>query len=980
MDTKSYYYEKLTDENAVYFETKYTDGTEDVSEELQDAINTVVKKAGYGVLFVPSGTYLLSKTIFVPKAVRIIGYGKTRPQFILQDNAPGFDVPNENAKGGYQYLFWFVSEIVEDMDESYDANPGTFYSAMSNVDVYLGKGNNYAVAFRTHYAQHSFLNHIDIHIDSGMAGIYDVGNEIEDISFYGGQYGIISTKCSPGWPFVMVDCRFSNQKQSAIRSREVGWNVIRTHCKHTSNFIEVDEGYFEKIYIENSIFEDMNSVLNVALDQNSLTQINIKDCQLKSLENVVEYKDTGRNIAVEDYQCTVKRYVHGIISSDVYPDKQIHDQIYRFAGELDYGMLKSDIPALPEMKSWINVKEYGLSGDGVTDDTEKLQELVDRYDCLYFPQGDYLLSDTIVLKDGNVLIGMNPISTRLFIEDNTESFAGFGNAKPLIKTSKDFNMIMGLGIDAGARNPKACGILWKATKNSFMNDVKFLGGHGYLVKMTGEFESPYDEGRTRDVNVKRVWDYQYPSLIIEGGGAFKDVWSASPYASAGLLIKSNKEPVKIYCLSLEHHARCELRMVKAENVTVYGFQSEEEKAEGEYAQPIELVACRNITFATTYCFRTVFVQRPFDYCVKTWDCEKIKFLNVHNYSQMKYTINNFLLDVNSGVEVRPWQAAVVEITGKAERKCTKHAEKLKDTANNPENIKVPIVGRGDNSYKKAVKMYSGFRFADGGNSDGKGNFYFLDSLAKKIYRVDHETLELSLFFESPYKINSLGFDLRDNIVVVGEYAIPEDATRRGKPYINELPPDSNGTSYGFWYNSQAQIVVFTIKADKKIEKLHKINIGDIEPERVLIPGNRWRDGSDFADVVQYNPQKAFLAPDSVTIIPCYYDLIRATNLSRSRPGRKLYSVDEMYKRVFRCDVKKNGLLENPEVLINEGDYRVKKFNEKIYVGDDQIKVYDNSKYLETIHIPERPTTFDFGGTKKDILFVTTAHSLYAVKM
>ncbi|MCR5736436.1 MAG: SMP-30/gluconolactonase/LRE family protein [Eubacterium sp.] len=979
MNGRSFYEQKLADENAVYFETKYADGTVDVSEELQDAINTVLKKAGYGVLFVPSGTYLLSKMIMIPKAVRIIGYGDTRPKFVLKDHAPGFNQPDQNAKGGYRYLFWFVSEIVEEMDESHDANPGTFYSAMSNVDVFLGQGNDYAVAFRTHYAQHCFLNHIDIHIESGMAGIYDVGNEIEDVTFYGGQYGIISTKCSPGWPFVMVDCRFSNQKQSAIRSREVGWNVIRTHCKHTSNFIEVEDGYFEKIYIEDSVFEDMNSILNVALDQNSLTQINIRNCQLKSLENVAEYKDTGRNIPVEDYQCMVKRYVHGIMVSDIYPEKQIHDQIYRFAEEINYEILKTDIPQLPPMKSWVNVKEQGVCGDGVTDDTEKIQELAEQYDCLYFPQGDYRLTDTITLKDGNVLVGMNPISTKIFIEDNTENFAGFGTVKPLIQTSRGFHILMGLGIDAGARNPRACGILWKGNGKSYMNDVKFLGGHGYLVKMTGEFDMPYDEGRVRDIDFNRVWDYQYPSLIIEGGGVFKDVWSASPYASAGLLIRENKDPVKIYCLSLEHHARCELRMRKANHVTIYGFQSEEEKAEGEYALPIELIECKNITFATTYCFRTVFVQTPFDYCVKTWNCEKIKFFNVHNYSQMKYTINNFLLDVNSGVEIRPWQAAVIEVTGKAEAKNQRYVAKDEEPREQQE-VKIPIIGKMQGTSQEAVKLYSGFRFADGGNCDGKGNFYFLDSMAKKIYKVDAETLELSLYFESPYKINSLGFDLRDNIIVVGEYAIPEGATRRGKPVLNELPPDSYGTSYGYWYNSQAQIVVFTIKEHKKIEKLHKINIGDVEPERVLIPGNRWRDGSDYAEVVQYNPQKAFLAPDGVTIIPCYYDLIRATNLSRSRPGRKLYSVDEMYKRVFRCDVRKDGLLENPVVLINEGDYRVKKFNEKIYVGDDQIKVYDDSKYLETIPVPERPTTFDFGGSRKDILFVTTAHSLYMIKM
>ena len=251
MNGTSFYTEKLKDENAVYFSEEYfdikSDGSMDVSKQLQEAIYTVVKKAGYGVLFVPEGRYLLSKTIYIPKAVRLIGYGAKRPQFFLKDFAPGFDTPDENAKGGFRYLFWFINMMEEDERLVEDANPGTFYSAMSNIDVYLGQGNGQAVAFRTHYAQHCFLNHIDIYVESGMAGIYDVGNEIEDLYISGGQYGIISTKCSPGWPFVMLDTRFYGQKLAAIKSREVGWNIIRSHGVNTSKFIDVDEGFFEKV-------------------------------------------------------------------------------------------------------------------------------------------------------------------------------------------------------------------------------------------------------------------------------------------------------------------------------------------------------------------------------------------------------------------------------------------------------------------------------------------------------------------------------------------------------------------------------------------------------------------------------------------------------------------------------------------------------------------------------------------------------------
>ena len=60
-------------------------------------------------------------------------------------------------------------------------------------------------------------------------------------------------------------------------------------------------------------------------------------------------------------------------------------------------------------------------------------------------------------------------------------------------------------------------------------------------------------------------------------------------------------------------------------------------------------------------------------------------------------MDNFLLDVNTGIEIRPWQAVSIEITGKGEKQ------------------------------PKTEKLYSGFQFADGGSCDGKGNFYFLDT-------------------------------------------------------------------------------------------------------------------------------------------------------------------------------------------------------------------------------------------------------------
>ena len=86
-----------------------------------------------------------------------------------------------------------------------DANPGTFYFAISNVDIEIGASNAGAVGVRGQYAQHSFLAHMNFHIESGLSGVHDTGNVMEDVHFYGGNYGIWTQIPSPSWQFTAYE-------------------------------------------------------------------------------------------------------------------------------------------------------------------------------------------------------------------------------------------------------------------------------------------------------------------------------------------------------------------------------------------------------------------------------------------------------------------------------------------------------------------------------------------------------------------------------------------------------------------------------------------------------------------------------------------------------------------------------------------------------------------------------------------------------
>ncbi len=90
----SYYPSRLQDSKAVYLDSAefsvHGDGQTDDTDALQSAINKVQRDRNQGIVFVPSGRYRLSRTIYVWPGIRLIGFGATRPTIVLARNTPGF--------------------------------------------------------------------------------------------------------------------------------------------------------------------------------------------------------------------------------------------------------------------------------------------------------------------------------------------------------------------------------------------------------------------------------------------------------------------------------------------------------------------------------------------------------------------------------------------------------------------------------------------------------------------------------------------------------------------------------------------------------------------------------------------------------------------------------------------------------------------------------------------------------------------------
>ncbi|PYQ54446.1 MAG: gluconolaconase, partial [Acidobacteria bacterium] len=132
------------------------DGTSDDSGAIQAALDkaAATTSGNGGLVFVPSGRYRLTRTLYVWRGVRVIGCGATRPVFVLADNTPGYQKgiglmvmfthaarPGAPPTAGSSRVPFPPPGTVPPNPDIPDAGPATFYPAMSNVDFEIGAGN-----------------------------------------------------------------------------------------------------------------------------------------------------------------------------------------------------------------------------------------------------------------------------------------------------------------------------------------------------------------------------------------------------------------------------------------------------------------------------------------------------------------------------------------------------------------------------------------------------------------------------------------------------------------------------------------------------------------------------------------------------------------------------------------------------------------------------------------------------------------------
>ncbi len=985
---------RLDDSRAMYLTAQdfgaHGDGNADDSTAIQAAIDKA-ENAREGLVFVPSGHYRLTRTVYIWPGVRVIGYGDTRPVFELADSTPGFQKgvgamfiftgasPGNMPRGG-DHVPFPPPDSVPPNPAIADANPNTFYSAMSNIDFEIGDGNPAAIAIRFHVAQHAYLSHMDFHIGSGLAALMEIGNEAEDLHFYGGRYGILTDKPSPGWQFTLIDSVFEGQREAAVREHEAGLTLIRNAFHNVPTAIAIDPQYSDELWVKDSRFENISGPAVIISNETSpLTEIGFENAVLKDVPTFALFRQSGKTVSGKSAIYQIRNFNYGLIV----PGEGMTGTIGMRYDATPLSSLPAPLPpairALPPTENWVNVHTLGVTGDGTSDDTAAIQKAIDTHSVLYFPSGHYIVSDTLTMKPNTVLIGMHPTLTQFDLLDATPGYQGVGAPKAVISApAGGSNIIRGFGVFTGGVNPRAVAVLWKAGADSLVDDVRFLGGHGSGT-------NPYNNNHTADSDLHKRWDGQYPSLWVAngGGGTFADIWTPNTFAQAGFYVSDTKTPGHVYELSTEHHVRNEIKFDHAENWDLNAPQTEEEAGESPESLSLEFDWSSNITVANYHGYRVTRSRAPFPAAVRLYHSENIHFRNLHVNAESGYAIcdengcgtflriskfpyENAIQDMTHDLEVREREFAVLDIP----------ATPVTPVPADASAVLAPGSG--------LQKLEDGFYSISGAAVDPSGKLYFVDHHEQRIYGWA-PTGGLTIERDNPLDPVNLAFDKAGDLLVLSSDG-PEGSVYCFRPGSAE---------------DQVTVLVAQVATPHP-------------GAAVLLPVNYWNNG-EFRNQLDFNTfayttlaemfardvstpkAREYISPDGSLFMPAgrvfeqgppdytgwrFSDNLDTYGFIRALPGQRIYISSESEDRTYSALVDTDGTLSDLRPFAERGGESVAVDRQgDVFVANGQIFVYDPAgKKIGQLDVPERPIDIVFGGVDHRTLFILAHHALFVAEV
>jgi hypothetical protein len=216
---------------------------------------------------------------------------------------------------------------------------------------------------------------------------------------------------------------------------------------------------------------------------------------------------------------------------------------------------------LPDDSGIVNVKDYGVKGDGISDDTQAIQKAIQsvprdnsKHVTIYFPKGTYIISQSLkwLNSEGDwypylSFEGESRTRTTIKLKDYAPGYNDPDRAKAAIVTGSQNpksdgggneafrNSIYDLTVDTGLGNPGAIGIDYIANNKGAIRNVIIKGQGKYGLNFSRSWPGP---NLIKNVSIDG-FDYGIASLNHYQYGITFEHISLTNQKIAGIINKNN---------------------------------------------------------------------------------------------------------------------------------------------------------------------------------------------------------------------------------------------------------------------------------------------------------------------------------------------------------------------------------------------------------------------------------------------------------
>jgi len=513
-----------------------TDDTAAFMRALDEGRGSVREKAPANV-YIPPGTYLISDTLIIWRATLLAGDADHPPTLVLKDHAPGFDDPANPKPLLVTALGYNIDAKSRDWhtrtNEIGGSTNNTFFITVRHLNIRLGQGNPGAWGLFWLVAQQTALRNVTIDAGEAQGCLKSMwwggGGVISHVRLVGGDFGWHVQETSQ-WVARSLELR-GQRKASLWLDHVWSFALLDLKVERTAP-VRLLGGAVSLI---DSTFADI--VGDTAIQSDGAALI-LQNVATRGVREVVK----GTLPARPQGETIIARWAAGVAMVD---GQTLPGETHDLSAALPRPERLSS-PAYPvPTAATRSVTDFGAKGDGKADDTAAVQRALDQCREVFFPDGTYLISDTLRLRPASKLFG--EMWSVIELKADAPGFQDPASDKPMLDIPDDPKATVTVcHLQCHMATPGGIHCDWRAGERSMLVDTTF-----------------YDYRKTSRLNWR---------LSGRGGGFFENSWNPG-VAGDGLDITSTGRKW-FYSVQQEHYQGTALSLRGARRLVGLVFQFE----------------------------------------------------------------------------------------------------------------------------------------------------------------------------------------------------------------------------------------------------------------------------------------------------------------------------------------------------------------------------------------------------------------------